>query len=94
MTELEKIRSEHDCGCEVCSTVSKVCPASASSYAEEILRLRAKVDCAERLLSEAADAIDGMTREIMDHWQSETVCDAERALLARLRAALAGEGEA
>jgi len=34
------IRAEHDCGCEVCSTISKVCPASASSYAEEILRLR------------------------------------------------------
>ena len=41
---LDEIKREHDCGCEVCSTVSSVCPATASSYAQEILHLRSEVE--------------------------------------------------
>lgn len=33
-------RGTHDCGCEACSTISLVCPASASSYAMAIVELR------------------------------------------------------
>ena len=44
LADIESIRGQHDCGCEVCSTISLVCPATSSSYALEILALRAKVD--------------------------------------------------
>jgi len=53
------------------------------------LRRQAHPDCAERLLSEAADAIDGlivMHDDLPDEFQC--VVHQERALLARLRAAL------
>jgi hypothetical protein len=57
-TAIKEIRRQHDCGCEVCSTTSVVCPASASSYAQEILRLRAENerlrDAAQRVITECA----------------------------------------
>lgn len=37
--ELRRIQHKHDCGCEICSMSTGVCPATSSSYAMEILAL-------------------------------------------------------
>ena len=42
LAAIEAVRGTHDCGCEVCGTISSVCPATASSYALEIIALRAR----------------------------------------------------
>ena len=60
---LEEIKREHDCGCEVCSTVSAVCPATASSYAQEILHLRSEI---ERLTF-----LHNLDHSLADQWQKK-----------------------
>lgn len=49
---------------------------------------RGHEDCAERLLSEAADALSGLIAEVQDWWETDAAAGEERALLVRLRAAL------
>ncbi len=75
--ELKEIRQQHDCGCEVCSTVSAVCPASASSYAMEILRLRNQLACvgtadraADKAIAELAEK-HGYTFDQVSDWVVE-----------------------
>lgn len=53
--QLLAVRRQHDCGCEICSSISVVCPASASSYAMEIIRLRAAHQALYEALSAARD---------------------------------------
>lgn len=58
--EIKSIRHEHDCGCEVCAMTSAVCPASASTYAEEIATLRSSLLAANQRI----EALEGALREI------------------------------
>jgi hypothetical protein len=55
LSDIKAVRGKHDCGCEICSSVSALCPASSSSYALEIIELRAERD---RLKEEKLKQVD------------------------------------
>jgi hypothetical protein len=76
LASIKAVRGEHDCGCEVCSTVSAVCPASASSYAIEIVGLR-------RELAETREALElavtiAESALYIGSWESDRIEDFER----------------
>lgn len=62
--EVEQIMKQHECGCEVCATTTKLCPATSSSYALHLYEQHKRISTLEAAIAYVKEHV---TVEIAAH---------------------------